>query len=167
MNAAAILLLESLGRTTLWLATAGVLAGVLLRLVRSEWPTAHRVAWLLVLVIGWTFLRLPVAVPWYDAELGEPSDVEVAAVETTLAAPPVIDLAPAAAEPILPSPVVDLAAADSLPARGRFNRPGCSGCFAGRGKRCQAGRWREITLAPRQRRRGGRFTSPSIGRGSW
>ncbi len=116
MNAAALSLLESLARTTLGLAAAGVLAALLLRLVRSEWPTAHRAAWLLVLVIGWTFPRLPVAVPWYDAEPAEPSETEVAAVVSSPANPPVIDLAPTAADPVLPAPFVDLAEADSLPA---------------------------------------------------
>jgi len=55
-----------LGRTTLLLAVAAVLAAVALRLARTDSPRVHRAAWCLVLAIGWLFFRLPVAFPWYE-----------------------------------------------------------------------------------------------------
>ena len=120
MNTAATLLVENLGRTTLALALAGVLAAIVLRLVRSQWPTAHRLAWLLVLLVGWSFVRLPVTVPWYEAEPAAPAVVELAAADVIagnlVAAdliatePPVIDLAQSA-----PSPAAPLAAESSIP----------------------------------------------------
>jgi beta-lactamase regulating signal transducer with metallopeptidase domain len=66
MNNATTDLLWAIGRTTLWLSAAGVVTAAALRLARANWPAAHRFGWLLVLLVGWAFLRLNVAVPWYD-----------------------------------------------------------------------------------------------------
>jgi len=59
--------LWELGRTTLFLTVAAVLVAVVLRLSRIGSPWAHRAAWCLVLLVGWLFIRLPVAIPWYEA----------------------------------------------------------------------------------------------------
>ena len=56
-------LLETLARTTLWLTGCGLLAWLVLRVARPSGPAVHRAAWLLVLVVGWTFVRLPLTVP--------------------------------------------------------------------------------------------------------
>ncbi|MEX2114990.1 MAG: M56 family metallopeptidase [Pirellulales bacterium] len=103
MNDAAGLLLESLGRTTLWLAAAGMMATLLLKLLRSQWPTAHRIAWLLVLLVGWTFVRLPVSVPWYAPQPTAPPTIEPpAATASEITAPEI-------AAPVIAAPVFDLA----------------------------------------------------------
>jgi beta-lactamase regulating signal transducer with metallopeptidase domain len=65
-------LLEVLGRTTLWLSVVALLTGIVLRFARPSWPLAHRAAWLLVLLVGWTFLRLPLDLPWYEAQRSAP-----------------------------------------------------------------------------------------------
>ncbi len=101
MNDVASLLLVSLGRTTLWLAVAALATAIVLRLVRPAWPAAHRLAWLIVLLVGWSFIRLPLAVPWYAAPSPEPAaTVELAASEFVLdREPPVVEIAPTLVEP--------------------------------------------------------------------
>jgi len=59
-----------LGRTTLFLAVATVLAAVVLRLARPASPRVHRAAWCLVLLVGWLLVRMPVSIPWYDPPPG-------------------------------------------------------------------------------------------------
>ncbi len=59
--------LSMLGRTTLWLALAALATATVLRALRASWPTAHRIGWLLALLVGWTFVRWSVAIPWYEA----------------------------------------------------------------------------------------------------
>ncbi len=68
-------LLEVLGRTTLWLAMVALLTGIVLRFARPSWPLAQRAAWLLVLLVGWTFLRFPLDLPWYEAERVAPASI--------------------------------------------------------------------------------------------
>lgn len=75
MNDFVPLLLWSLGRTTLWLAVAAIVTTLVLRVARPSWPAAHRFAWLVVLLVGWSFVRLPLTVPWYEARLPEPTAV--------------------------------------------------------------------------------------------
>ncbi|HEV3138622.1 MAG TPA: M56 family metallopeptidase, partial [Pirellulales bacterium] len=67
MSDFAIEFLPTLGRTTVWLILAGLTTAAILRLARATWPTAHRIGWVVTLLVGWTFLRLPVVIPWYDA----------------------------------------------------------------------------------------------------
>ena len=67
MNELSTSLLVGLARTTLLLAAAAVIVQVLLWATRSSSPKAHRICWALVLVQGWLWLRLPVAVPYYEA----------------------------------------------------------------------------------------------------
>lgn len=101
MNDVASLLLWSLGRTTLWLAVAALVTTLVLRVARPSWPAAHRFAWLAVLLVGWTFIRLPLAVPWYEAMLPEPAaTVELAPAEEFVDRQlPVVDIPPATAQP--------------------------------------------------------------------
>jgi beta-lactamase regulating signal transducer with metallopeptidase domain/multidrug resistance efflux pump len=73
MNDMAMGILIALGRTTLLLAAAGVATSLVLRLARPQWPIAHRAAWLAVLVVGWTFLRVPLEVAVYEAPRVEPA----------------------------------------------------------------------------------------------
>lgn len=76
-------LLWELARTTLWLAAAGVLAFLVLRLARVTSPTLHRACWVVVLLVGWSLTRVPLEVPWYPAELpaAAPFEPDVADVE--------------------------------------------------------------------------------------
>lgn len=101
MNDVASLLLWSLGRTTLWLAAATLVTAFVLRIARPTWPAAHRLAWLVVLLVGWSFIRLPVAVPWYEAQQPEPTAiVEIAPSELLVDRElPVVAIAPITAEP--------------------------------------------------------------------
>jgi beta-lactamase regulating signal transducer with metallopeptidase domain/HEAT repeat protein len=87
MNEPATGLLVGLARTTLLVAAAAVIVQILLWATRSSSPKARRVCWFLVLVQGWLWLRMPVAVPYYDP-------------------PP--ELPPAAALPSEPLPVSSL-----------------------------------------------------------
>src|SRR4051812_26585968 len=89
MSNFAIDLLNALGRTTFWLALVGVIAAALLRLVRANSPTVHRVGCVLTLLVGWAFLRYPVAVPWYEVAGVTPDSI---ALPTT---PALIELEPA------------------------------------------------------------------------
>ena len=79
MNHDPDMLLLVLVRTTLALAAAGAVTAATLRLSRANWPTVHRLGWVLTLLVGWTFLRLPLTLPWYDA----PRTVTVAIAEPT------------------------------------------------------------------------------------
>ena len=84
MNDVASLLLWSLGRTTIWLVAAALVTTFVLRVARPSWPAAHRLAWLVVLLVGWSFIRLPLTVPWYEAQRLEPTaTVELAPNELT------------------------------------------------------------------------------------
>ena len=92
MNDVLASVVESLGRTTLCLAAVGAVVAVTLRLTRTSWPAAHRLGWVVTLLVGWTFLRLPVAVPWYEtpaagAETLQVATPEVASVESPPLAP--------------------------------------------------------------------------------
>jgi beta-lactamase regulating signal transducer with metallopeptidase domain len=75
MSDFAIDLLSALGRTTLWLALVGAITAALLRLARAHSPTVHRVGCVLTLLVGWAFLRYPVAVPWYEVAAATPDSV--------------------------------------------------------------------------------------------
>ncbi|HTM53608.1 MAG TPA: M56 family metallopeptidase [Pirellulales bacterium] len=81
MSSFALELLSTLGRTTLWLGLVGVVTAGLLRLARANSPTVHRAGCVLTLLVGWAFLRYPVAVPWYEmAAVGPISGEEPASV---------------------------------------------------------------------------------------
>jgi beta-lactamase regulating signal transducer with metallopeptidase domain len=67
MNELSITVLWAVGRTTILLVVAALFAGGLLAVVRSSSPTVHRMAWSLVLVVGWLFPRLPVAIPYGES----------------------------------------------------------------------------------------------------
>ncbi len=92
MNAIATELFWMLGRTTLWLSLVGLATAIILRLARTNWPTAHRLGWTLVLLVGWAFLSLSVAIPWYDApsipasvpteSIPEPTPIELMPADT-------------------------------------------------------------------------------------
>ena len=88
MSAAALSVLEALLRTTLVLSISAVLIGSVLRLTRAGSPAVHRACWIIVLVQGWLFVGLPLAIPWYKPLTVVDSDFT--------AAPP----------PLSPSPVV-------------------------------------------------------------
>jgi beta-lactamase regulating signal transducer with metallopeptidase domain len=121
MNDVASLLLVALGRTTLWLAAAALVTTLVLRVARPSWPAAHRFAWLAVLLVGWSFIRLPLTVPWYEAQQPEPTaTVELAPAELFVDRQlPAVDMATTTAEPsdevqatapaaITPGPVAQL-----------------------------------------------------------
>ncbi|MEN6492771.1 MAG: M56 family metallopeptidase, partial [Thermoguttaceae bacterium] len=57
-------LLTTLGRTTLALGAAAIVVQLLLWLARPQSPRVHRAAWLCVLLVGWLWLRVPVAIPY-------------------------------------------------------------------------------------------------------
>ena len=95
MNTAAFTFIEALGRTSLWLAAAALAAALVLRLARVRSPAVHRAAWLAALIVGWTFLRWPLGLPWYEPA----PPASMAAVETPRVSPaasldPIIELAP-------------------------------------------------------------------------
>src|SRR4051812_10076821 len=123
MSDFAVDLLGALGRTTLWLALVGAITAALLRLARASSPTVHRVACVLTLLVGWAFLRYPVAVPWYAVAAVTPGS---SALATT--PPASIELEPAAIAtsadssgmPEQPIEVVDLA---DLPNPSTTQRP--------------------------------------------
>jgi|GEM_PF-2968461 len=60
-------LLVELARTTLLVAVLGVAAWLVLRLARVRSPVLHRVCCVMVLLAGWTLVRWPVDVAWYEA----------------------------------------------------------------------------------------------------
>jgi len=66
MNESAMSLLVVLARTTLFLAAAAVVVRAMLAATGCSSPKAHRAAWLLVLLQGWLFLQLTVAIPYYE-----------------------------------------------------------------------------------------------------
>ncbi|HJT35927.1 MAG TPA: M56 family metallopeptidase [Pirellulales bacterium] len=63
----AALLLAQLLRTTTILSVTAMVVFLVLRGMRFRSPRLHRIAWLLVLVSGWLFMRVPIVVPWFDA----------------------------------------------------------------------------------------------------
>ncbi len=122
MNDMAVEFLFALGRTTLCLAGAGAMAWLLLRGARVASPTVHRVAWMLVLLVGWSFARLSVGVPWYDA----PSPPQVSNVELSLPIDPTTIEQPAMANsfpPDLPTPELPPARTPQLPPELTTERP--------------------------------------------
>jgi len=60
-------LLMELARTTLLVAVLGAAMWLVLRLARVSSPTLHRVCCVMVLLAGWTLMRWPVDVAWYEA----------------------------------------------------------------------------------------------------
>lgn len=63
----ASLLLAQLLRTTATLSVAALAVFVVLRGMRYRSPRLHRIAWLMVLLSGWLFVRTPIVIPWYVA----------------------------------------------------------------------------------------------------
>ena len=66
MNEFALDLLAMLLRTTIFLSGAAIAIGLLLKFGRPASPVVHRTAWLLVLLTGWFWWRLPVAIPYVE-----------------------------------------------------------------------------------------------------
>jgi beta-lactamase regulating signal transducer with metallopeptidase domain len=66
-----IALLGALLRTSLFLAAAAAVVQLLLRFVRPGSPRVHRIAWLLVLLQGWFWWHLSVAIPYYEPAVAE------------------------------------------------------------------------------------------------
>ncbi|MBN1588615.1 MAG: polysaccharide biosynthesis/export family protein [Pirellulales bacterium] len=72
MNEISSFFLFELGRTTLFLIAVATAAALILRLARPASPRVHRLAWCLVLLVGWLFVRMPVAIPWYETPADMP-----------------------------------------------------------------------------------------------
>ena len=66
MNEIAFDLSLTLLRTSLFLAAAALAVQVLLKFARPGSSRLHRAAWLLVLLQGWFWWRLPVNIPCYE-----------------------------------------------------------------------------------------------------
>ena len=118
-------LLMELARTTLLVAVLGVATWLVLRLARVSSPTLHRVCCVVVLLAGWTFVRWPVDVAWYEAPPPVVAVVAAEAVEEPESFTPPIDpalLSPppefgaGMAAPALAAPEVEAAIAEPLPA---------------------------------------------------
>src|SRR4051794_38051471 len=61
--------LWGLGRTTFCLTMCGLVSAVMLRVTGARWPALHRCCWAMPLLVGWTFFRLSVGLPWPGAPL--------------------------------------------------------------------------------------------------
>jgi beta-lactamase regulating signal transducer with metallopeptidase domain len=128
MSDTILVLLTALGRTTLWLTALAVVIALVLRIARPSSPTAHRVAWVLVLLVGWTFVRVPLAVPWYEVVSVEPAAFEqsVPAMLPAVIQNETLELPetePAATVATTPSPLDPPAIAEPLPTTWRFDWP--------------------------------------------
>ena len=66
MNEMATNLLVALLRTSLLLAAAALAVQLLLKFASPGSSQTHRAAWLLVLLAGWFWWRLPVVIPYYE-----------------------------------------------------------------------------------------------------
>ncbi len=107
MNAAASWMLWELARTTLLVAVLGVAAWLVLRLARIGSPALHRAGCVAVLLAGWTFVRWPVEVAWYEAPETPVIEQTAVPVEAPQGFSPPID-------PALLSPPPELGAPMSL-----------------------------------------------------
>ncbi len=67
MNGYGLALLVMLLRTTVFLSAAAIAVRLVLKFGRPASPTVHRAVWLLVLLTGWFWWRLPVTIPYYEA----------------------------------------------------------------------------------------------------
>ncbi|MBN1909688.1 MAG: hypothetical protein JW818_08115 [Pirellulales bacterium] len=88
-----------LGRTTAVLAGMALVVFGLLRGFRVSSPVVHRVAWCLVLVQGWFWIRLPLDIPYHDP-VAVPTSVSTTEPE------PAADLANPIPRPSLPADLV-------------------------------------------------------------
>jgi beta-lactamase regulating signal transducer with metallopeptidase domain len=84
MNAVGVLSL--LLRTTLFLSVAAIFMRLLLKFGRPASPWVHRMAWVLVLLPGWFWWRLPVTVPYREpiAAVHVPATVKATMTATLL-----------------------------------------------------------------------------------
>ncbi len=110
MNEFAVEFLTRLGWTSAFLAGAGILAYVVLRLLRVRTPSLQEGIWWLVLLHGLLLFHVTLTVPWYEADgpvaLGGEGPVLLAPVETMAGAvvEPAVEtpFVAAKAEPIAP-----------------------------------------------------------------
>lgn len=98
MNDFAASLLWNLGRTSIWLAVAAVIAVVLLKGLRCRTVAVHRIVWLIVLLTGWLFVRPTVTLPWHD-EPAPPVRFSPSPATEIIEAGAPADALPASAEP--------------------------------------------------------------------
>ncbi len=119
-------LLVELARTTLLVAVLGVAAWLVLRLARVNSPALHRVCCVMVLLAGWTLVRWPVDVAWYEApqppvvaevavEVAEEPESFTPPIDPALLSPPP-EFGAGMAAPAMAAPEVDAATAEPLPA---------------------------------------------------
>jgi beta-lactamase regulating signal transducer with metallopeptidase domain len=76
MNQTAIHVLTALGTTSLLLSLGAGAFILLLRILRVRSPTLCRTAWATVLLLGWLYVPISIAIPWYKpaAETASRSD---------------------------------------------------------------------------------------------
>lgn len=101
-----------LGRTTLWLSAAVIGLSIVLRLAGARSPVVHRAAWLAALLVGWSFVRLPIAVtystsapPTVEAPAAAPDEEvldELPPLESQATELPLVDTADATLPPLPP-----------------------------------------------------------------
>ena len=81
MNGVALGLLAALLRTTGFLGGATIIVRLVLHVGRPASPAVHRATWLLVLLTGWFWWRLPVAIPYHEMAARQQPASAVRAVE--------------------------------------------------------------------------------------
>ena len=84
MNGGALGLLVVLLRTTVFLGGAAIAVRLVLKFGRPASPAVHRVVWLLVLLTGWFWWRLPVTIPYHETAARQQPASAVRAVEEQL-----------------------------------------------------------------------------------
>ena len=84
MNGVALGLLVVLLRTTVFLGGAAIAVRLALKFGRPASPAVHRVVWLLVLLTGWFWWRLPVTIPYHETAARQQPASAVRAVEEQL-----------------------------------------------------------------------------------
>lgn len=121
-------LLVELARTTLLVAVLGAAVWLVLRLARIKSPTLHRMCCVMVLLAGWSFVRWPVDVAWYDAppvvaevdggtlEVAQKSESFTPPIDPALLSPPP-ELGAGIGAPALAAPEVDAATTEPQFAR--------------------------------------------------
>ena len=94
MNEVALGVLTALLRTTAFFSGAAIAVGLLLKFGRPASPVVHRAAWLLVLLTGWLWWRLPVTIPYVETA-AEPVPPAVRVVAPQFAERRHVDIDPA------------------------------------------------------------------------
>jgi len=111
MSQLSTLLVSELGRATLIVSVATLLATVVLRQSKLQAPRLHRAVWTLVLLSGWTFGGIRLAIPWYEAS--QPIDAAAAEVSPPPATTVELSTEPLAEKRIAETPTTD-SASDEL-----------------------------------------------------